>query len=383
MPLLEKQADSLTQLGQLEQALQARRYALRLVERKHGQRSLRFAQELESLGRWYSVVAAYEASRTTLLKALNTVEKLEGARLDQPGRPIDGARRQCAALAVRSGGPCAGGRRGRAARDVPRFVGDAGTARPVVVDDRGRRVALARARGGARERRPRTVAAAGCRGSNAARRLAPGAPRARSRAAALSAGLARRDAGRADRGPPAAGADLRRSGAAAVPAGGRLGPLRAAAGRGGGTSPRRTRADGRCAGPRAGRHGGLGCRRRAFRGADRAVDRGGALSAAVLGRRAGRDEWSALPAARIRAARRDRGAGASAAWAERPVRERAEAPAPRLRARPLRSSRARSPAREIRPRASCRRHASRARSRAAAPACPASAAPCSARRRSP
>jgi tetratricopeptide (TPR) repeat protein len=78
LPLLSKQADSLTQLGQLEQALQARRYALRLVERKHGQRSLRFAQELESLGRWYSVVAAYEAARTTLLKALNTVEALEG-----------------------------------------------------------------------------------------------------------------------------------------------------------------------------------------------------------------------------------------------------------------------------------------------------------------
>ena len=78
LPLLAKQADSLTQLGQLEQALQARRYAVRLVERKHGQRSLRFAQELESLGRWYSVVAAYEASRTTLLKSLRTVEELEG-----------------------------------------------------------------------------------------------------------------------------------------------------------------------------------------------------------------------------------------------------------------------------------------------------------------
>ena len=78
LPLLAKQADSLTQLGQLEQALQARRYALRIVERKHGQRSLRFAQELESLGRWYSVVAAYEASRTTLLKSLKTIEELEG-----------------------------------------------------------------------------------------------------------------------------------------------------------------------------------------------------------------------------------------------------------------------------------------------------------------
>ena len=78
LPLLAKQADALTQLGQMDQALQARRYALRLVERKHGQRSLRFAQELESLGRWYSAVGAYEPSRTTLLKALNTVEALEG-----------------------------------------------------------------------------------------------------------------------------------------------------------------------------------------------------------------------------------------------------------------------------------------------------------------
>lgn len=79
LPLLAKQSDSLTQLGQLEQALQSRRYALRLVERRYGQRSLRFAQELESLGRWYSAVAAYEGARTTLLRALNTVEKLEGS----------------------------------------------------------------------------------------------------------------------------------------------------------------------------------------------------------------------------------------------------------------------------------------------------------------
>jgi tetratricopeptide (TPR) repeat protein len=78
VPLLAKQADSLTQLGRLDEALQARRYAIRIVGRKYGERSVRYAQELEGLGRWYSVVGAYEGARAILMRALETVERIEG-----------------------------------------------------------------------------------------------------------------------------------------------------------------------------------------------------------------------------------------------------------------------------------------------------------------
>ena len=44
-----KQADALTELGRAEEALQAHRYALRLVGRRSGEHSLRYARELESL----------------------------------------------------------------------------------------------------------------------------------------------------------------------------------------------------------------------------------------------------------------------------------------------------------------------------------------------
>jgi tetratricopeptide (TPR) repeat protein len=78
LPLLEKYADSLTELGRAQDALQARRYALRLVERRSGENSLAYARELESLGRWYSRARAYDASRASLKRALDTVEELEG-----------------------------------------------------------------------------------------------------------------------------------------------------------------------------------------------------------------------------------------------------------------------------------------------------------------
>jgi len=78
LPLLEKQADSLTELGRTEDALQARRYALRLIGRRHGEQSLEYAHELESAGRWYTRVRAYDASRYTLRRALDTIEDLQG-----------------------------------------------------------------------------------------------------------------------------------------------------------------------------------------------------------------------------------------------------------------------------------------------------------------
>ena len=79
LPLLEKYADALTELGRVEDAQLAYRYALRVVARHHGERSLPYARELESLGRWYTRVGAYEASRTTLRQAAELTGSIEGA----------------------------------------------------------------------------------------------------------------------------------------------------------------------------------------------------------------------------------------------------------------------------------------------------------------
>ncbi len=78
LPLLGKQADALSELGRYEDALQSHRYALRLVARRYGERSLRYAGELEALGRWYTRARAYEASRVTLKRAAELVTELEG-----------------------------------------------------------------------------------------------------------------------------------------------------------------------------------------------------------------------------------------------------------------------------------------------------------------
>jgi tetratricopeptide (TPR) repeat protein len=78
LPLLEKQADSLVELGRFEDALRARRYALNVVGRRHGERSLPFARELQSLGRWYTRVGSYEASRATLRKSVELYAALSG-----------------------------------------------------------------------------------------------------------------------------------------------------------------------------------------------------------------------------------------------------------------------------------------------------------------
>lgn len=80
LPLLDKQAGALTELGRVEDALQAHRYALRLVERRHGTNSLRYARELVALGRWYTRVRAYDSSRYTLRRAVDLVVELEGPR---------------------------------------------------------------------------------------------------------------------------------------------------------------------------------------------------------------------------------------------------------------------------------------------------------------
>jgi tetratricopeptide (TPR) repeat protein len=78
LPLLDKQADALTEVGRVQDALQAHRYALRLVERRHGAKSLRYASELVALGRWYTRVRAYESARYTIRRAVDLVVELQG-----------------------------------------------------------------------------------------------------------------------------------------------------------------------------------------------------------------------------------------------------------------------------------------------------------------
>jgi tetratricopeptide (TPR) repeat protein len=79
LPLLEKHADALTELGRVEEAKLAHRYALQVVGRRHGERSLPYARQFESLGRWYTRVGAYEASRATLRQATQLTGSIEGA----------------------------------------------------------------------------------------------------------------------------------------------------------------------------------------------------------------------------------------------------------------------------------------------------------------
>jgi len=78
LPLLDKYADSLTELGRFEEALQVQRYAMRIAERKYGESDPRLAPALEKLGRWYARVGAYEPSRTTLKRAIRIVETAQG-----------------------------------------------------------------------------------------------------------------------------------------------------------------------------------------------------------------------------------------------------------------------------------------------------------------
>jgi tetratricopeptide (TPR) repeat protein len=90
LPLLHKQADTLTELGRAEEALHAHRYALRLVEKRSGERSLRYAAELESFGRWYSLARAYEASRATLKRAAELITSLQGQEALELIGPLTG-----------------------------------------------------------------------------------------------------------------------------------------------------------------------------------------------------------------------------------------------------------------------------------------------------
>jgi TonB family protein len=78
LPLIDKFTDSLTSMQQLEEAHEAQRYGLRIVERKYGRSSPKIVPRLETIARWYTRVGAYDAARLTLRRAIDLVERQEG-----------------------------------------------------------------------------------------------------------------------------------------------------------------------------------------------------------------------------------------------------------------------------------------------------------------
>jgi tetratricopeptide (TPR) repeat protein len=80
LPLLEKFADALTELGRYTDAQQIQKHALRIAERKYGGQDPRIAPTLEKIGRWYARVGAYEQALSVLRHAIDIVEKAEGEK---------------------------------------------------------------------------------------------------------------------------------------------------------------------------------------------------------------------------------------------------------------------------------------------------------------
>jgi tetratricopeptide (TPR) repeat protein len=88
LPLLEKYANSLTEIGRLNDALKVQRYSLRVVERKHGATGVRYAAQLESVGRWYARIGSYDASRAALRRAIDIVETASGVNAPELIGPL-------------------------------------------------------------------------------------------------------------------------------------------------------------------------------------------------------------------------------------------------------------------------------------------------------
>jgi tetratricopeptide (TPR) repeat protein len=88
LPLLEKYANSLTEIGRLNDALKVQRYSLRVVERKHGATGVRYAAQLESVGRWYARLGSYDASRAALRRAIDIVETASGVNAPELIGPL-------------------------------------------------------------------------------------------------------------------------------------------------------------------------------------------------------------------------------------------------------------------------------------------------------
>ena len=88
LPLLQKYANSLTEVGRLDDALKVQRYSLRVVERKHGATGVRYAAQLESVGRWYARIGSYDASRAALRRAIDIVETASGVNAPELIGPL-------------------------------------------------------------------------------------------------------------------------------------------------------------------------------------------------------------------------------------------------------------------------------------------------------
>jgi tetratricopeptide (TPR) repeat protein len=78
IPFLEKYADSLVHIGRADDAVRARRYILRAIERTYGADSVRYAQEFESMGRWFTRIGAYDPARASLRKSIQIIEAAKG-----------------------------------------------------------------------------------------------------------------------------------------------------------------------------------------------------------------------------------------------------------------------------------------------------------------
>jgi tetratricopeptide (TPR) repeat protein len=78
LPLLDKYTDSLTYMWRVDEAHEAQRYGLRIVERKHGRSSPEIVPRLETISRWYTRIGAYDSARLTLRRAISIVERSLG-----------------------------------------------------------------------------------------------------------------------------------------------------------------------------------------------------------------------------------------------------------------------------------------------------------------
>ncbi len=98
IPFLEKYADSLVHVGRAEDGVRARRYILRAIERSYGASSLRYGQEFESLGRWFTSIGAYDPARASLRNSIRIIEAAKGEDAAELIGPLtalaDCARRQ-------------------------------------------------------------------------------------------------------------------------------------------------------------------------------------------------------------------------------------------------------------------------------------------------
>ena len=78
LPMLELLADSLTELGRLEDAQRVQSYRLRVGEKRYGNVDARAIGIRVSVGRWYARISAYDPARRMLKQVVEDVEQARG-----------------------------------------------------------------------------------------------------------------------------------------------------------------------------------------------------------------------------------------------------------------------------------------------------------------